>query len=418
MHSRNSVLPALAAALLLGACTDAAPEPTAPVADLSVYARRASVNAMGKDRYIVVFRDDTRNVPALADRMVAEHGGTMHFRYEHALKGFAATLSPQAVEALRRNPNVKYVEADVIVEAATIQEGAPWGLDRMDQLDLPLSGYYNYGNTGAGVNAYVIDSGIQASHPQFGGRARVGADFVGDGRNGEDCDGHGTHVAGILGATTYGVAKQVNLIAVRVLNCLGGSRSSMTIAGINWVIANHVPPAVANMSLISPGHAGTDEATRNLIASGVTVVAGAGQTTIAGYANAADSDACLSSPARVAEALTVSASDAQDRRVVNRYTGTLTWTASNGPCVDLFAPGDDIPSTWLNGGTLTMGGTSMATPHVAGYVARYLQSSPAASPATIASYILAWGNPIITSAGPGTTNKLLHTGGRRRATGS
>jgi subtilisin family serine protease len=412
MYSRNIVLPALAAALLLAACADQPTEPTAPAAELAVYARQAAANALVKDRYIVVFRDDARGVAALADRMVAEHRGTMHFRYEHALKGFAATLSPQAAEALRRNPDVKYVQPDGVVEPATLQYGAPWGLDRIDQLDLPLSGYYNYGGTGQGVTAYVVDSGIQTSHPEFGGRASVGADFINDGQNGQDCYGHGTHVAGVVGASTYGVAKQVSLVAVRVLNCTGGGgTTSVVVAGVNWVIANHTSPSVANLSLAGAANPALDDAVRNLYSSGVTVVVAAGQTS---YTAPEGADACTLSPARVAEAITVSASNSSDSRIIS--SGLIT--ANYGPCVDLFAPGRSIKSTWKNSSTSTESGTSVAAPHVAGYAARYLAGNPTASPATVSSYILAWGNPIITNAGASTTNKLLHTGGRRRAVGS
>jgi subtilisin family serine protease len=394
------------------------PAANAPAAQATQAAAPGS--ELVKDRYIVVFHDDTRNVPALADRMVAEHGGAMHYRYQHALKGFAATLSPRAVEALRRNPNVKYVEPDGIVLPTTTQYSPPWGLDRVDQTTLPLSGSFTYGSTGLGVRVYVIDTGIQTWHPEFQGRASVGFDAMGDGYNGQDCHGHGTHVAGIVGAATYGVAKEASLVAVRVFNCSAAATSSSIVAGVDWVTANRVLPAVANMSLTrynAGAYTALDDATRNLYNSGVTVVTGAAHTQVSGVGTTPGADACANSPARLPEAITVSASNPSDSRVINKYNGAVTWTANFGPCVDLFAPGDDILSTGLNGGTQVMGGTSQAAPHVAGFAARFLQGNPTATPASVTSYILGWGNPVVINAGPSTTTELMYTGAKRRAVG-
>ena len=430
MRIRNTAVPLFAAAVLLGACSDQAPEPTAPSADIAVQAQRQFEQDLVRDRYIVEFRDDTPGALALGDRLAAEHGATVHYRYEHALKGFAATLSPQAVEALRRNPHVKRVEADHVVHPTTIQYNAPWGLDRVDQISLPLSGYFNYGGTGLGVKVYVVDTGIALNHPEFEGRATSGWDFIGNDADASDCHGHGTHVAGIVGAKTYGVAKQAALVSVRVFNCSGGAvwvstptgTVSSVVAGINWVLDNHTHPSVANLSLTdTAGSAILDQATQRLIDHNITVVTGAAHTMVNGAGTTWGRDACLNSPARVPAALTVSASDPNDSRVINKYNGAVTWTANYGPCVDLFAPGDDIPSTWYDRwtgalGTMTMGGTSQAAPHVAGFAARYLQTSPSAAPATGSSYSLSWANNgQIVNEGPSTTKNLMYTGHKTRA---
>ncbi|HEV3051696.1 MAG TPA: S8 family peptidase, partial [Longimicrobium sp.] len=295
------------------------------------------------DRWIVVFNERVSDAPGLARQLAAAHGGQLHHTYEHAIKGFNVTLPASAAEALRRNPNVKYVEADGRVQAAQV---GSWGLDRVDQRDLPLDGSYTYTRTGAGVTVYVIDTGIETGHWEFGGRAWGGFDALGG--NAEDCNGHGTHVAGTVGGANYGVAKSVSLVAVRVLGCDGWGAWGDVIAGIDWVGWTHGTPAVANLSLGGWQNQAVDDAIQNLVWSGVTVVVAAG--------NSSD-DACYYSPARAPDALTVAASNQGDQQA---------WFSNWGSCVDLFAPGEGITSAWLYGGTNTIDGTSMASPHVAG----------------------------------------------------
>ena len=320
-------------------------------------------------RYIVVLDDQqvaSVSVTALADAMVRQHGGRVRAVYEHAIRGFAATMSATAAAALARNPRVRYVEQDSERFIVDTQPNATWGLDRIDQRDRPLNATYTYTTLATGVHVYVIDTGIRSTHAEFGGRvSSTGYTAISDGNGTNDCNGHGTHVAATAGGATYGVAKGVTLHAVRVLDCSGSGTTSGVIAGVNWVTANHTAPAVANMSLGGGASTALDDAVRNSVASGVTYAIAAGNS---------NANACSSSPARVSQALTVGSSTNTDARSSFSNFGT---------CVDLFAPGSGITSAWYtsNTATMTISGTSMAAPHVAGAAALYLATNPSAPPA-------------------------------------
>ena len=367
----------------------------------------AEIAAAIPGRYIVVFKDGTDLATVDAALVEAElaaaelldaAGGRqaleLHYRYESALLGFAASMPASSLQALQKNPNVAYIEPDQVITLSATQSPATWGIDRIDQRNLPLSNSYTYNNTGAGVTAYIIDTGILYAHNEFGGRASFGYDAFGG--NGADCNGHGTHVAGTVGGSTYGVAKGVTLKAVRVLDCSGSGTNSGVIAGVNWVTSNHAAgaPAVANMSLGGSASSALDTAVNNAINDGVTFAIAAGNS---------NRNACNYSPARVAAALTVGATTSSDARA----------SYSNyGSCLDLFAPGSSITSAWYtsNTATNTISGTSMATPHVAGVAALYLQSNPGASPATVSSAII--NNATtgkVTNAGRNSPNRLLFT---------
>ncbi|MBB5802377.1 subtilisin family serine protease [Saccharothrix ecbatanensis] len=348
-----------------------------------------------KDSYIVVYNDvTTQSVDALTSDLSAKHDAKVDFTYRHALKGFAGTLSERAARRLAAEPGVAYVQQNGTVQATGTQPNPPsWGLDRIDQRNLPLDSTYTYPNDGTGVTAYIIDTGIRTTHSDFGGRASWGTNTVDT--NNTDCNGHGTHVAGTVGGTAHGVAKGVRLIAVKVLNCQGSGSFAGVAAGIDWVTGHHTSgPAVANMSLGGQGSDTTGEnAVRNSIADGVTYAIASGNS---------NANACNFTPARVAEAITVNASTNTDARASFSNWGT---------CTDIFAPGQNITSAWMTNDTATntISGTSMAAPHVAGGAAVLLGATPSLTPAQVANAMVANSTlDKITSPGTGSPNRLLY----------
>ncbi|MFW6768345.1 S8 family peptidase [Acinetobacter pittii] len=350
-----------------------------------------------KNQYIVILNKDVGSSNEFAQGIAKQHGGKVLQTYDAVLKGFAIYLPDVAgtafVEAMKKNPKVVSVENDTIMKVdATTQSNPDWGLDRIDQKNLPLDSAYSYLQTGSGTTAYIVDTGILSTHQQFSGRVLSGYTAISDGNGTSDCHGHGTHVAGTVGGSTYGVAKNVNLVPIRILGCDGSGASSNVIAGLDWILKNGKKPAVVNMSLGGEANASLDSAVENLFNNGYVMVVAAGNS---------NTDACSSSPARVSKAITVAATDSTDTRA----------SYSNyGSCVDIFAPGSQINSSWIGSNTATkvLNGTSMATPHVVGVVAEMLQSTPTATPQTISNNLLNQASNNVVKNPSGSPNRLLY----------
>jgi len=393
MLKQSAAFGALAAALV--AC-DQPSAPSAPDAPPRLARSAAGPREPIPGQYIVVFDDDVADAPGLARQLAAGAGATVRHSYQYAIKGFAAAMPERAAAALARHPNVAYVEQDQVMRATATQymdaNGDPWGLDRINQRALALDGAYTYGYTGSGVRAYIIDTGIDAAHDQFGGRAMNVYDAFGG--SGNDCNGHGTHVAGTVGATRYGVAKAAALRGVKVLGCDGSGSTSGIIAAVDWVRKNRIDPAVANMSL-GGGYSGSlNTAVNNLASSGVFIAVAAGNE---------NQDACNVSPASAGAAFTTAASTKTD------YKASYS---NYGSCVDAYAPGSAIKSAWIGSGTTetkTISGTSMASPHVAGVAALVKHRYGNISSSSVTSYIKnATTSGVILGNVSGTPNRLLH----------
>jgi subtilisin family serine protease len=373
---------AAAVALAIGSAAPAAAEGT-------VFGAGAANAVPGS--FIVGLKDGIQG-----SGIAAKYGATINTSYSAALNGFAGTMSDKAARQLAADPSVAFVEQNQVFHLTTDQLNPPsWGLDRVDQRNLPLDAKYTFNTTASNVTAYVIDTGIRVTHQTFGGRATFAFNAVGDGRN-TDCNGHGTHVSGTIGGSQYGIAKGVHLVAVKVLSCSGSGTTAQVVNGINFVTSNHQAgqPAVANMSLGGGVSTAIDNAVRSAIADGVTFAIASGNS---------NANACNFSPARVTQAITVNASDRPDTRASFSNFGT---------CTDIFAPGVGITSAWMTSDTATntISGTSMATPHVAGAAALYLAGHPTASPATVASALIANSTAgKITNPGTGSPNRLLFT---------
>jgi subtilisin family serine protease len=380
----------------------------APIVVAAVAAPTATAERpLPDDRYIVVLDREVDRPGEVANSHERRYEVRAKAVFHSALIGYAAEVPSDEVAELRADDRVAYVEPDSLVEVATTQENPTWGLDRIDERGLPLNDRYRYDNTGSGVTAYIIDTGIRPTHSQFDGRAEADRDFVDPDHpngphynDGKDCNGHGTHVAGTVGGERYGVAKQVSLVGVRVLDCEGFGLTSEVIDGIDWVKSDHQgdEPAVANLSLAGGRSDALDGAVRRAINDGVSFAVAAGNGNFLGVAI----DACKSSPARVENVMTVAASTKNDER---------PGFSNFGDCVDWFAPGKGIKSAWheSDDATMKLDGTSMASPHTAGVAALYLDDHSGASPNKVQNELLDETTKNKISSAKSENNHLLYT---------
>ncbi|MFD2766219.1 S8 family peptidase, partial [Micromonospora eburnea] len=386
---RSALVGMTALALVTAASPALAAEPTGAV-------RNAGGATAVADSYLVVLKDNVvapGSVGDTAQRLRARHGGTIAHTWTAALRGFEVRVGAAAAARIAADPAVAYVEQNHTVTISGTQTNPPsWGLDRIDQRNLPLNNSYTYPNTASNVRAYIIDTGIRTTHNDFGGRATWGTNTVDT--NNTDCNGHGTHVAGTVGGSSYGVAKGVQLVAVKVLNCSGSGTTAGVVSGVDWVTRNAVKPAVANMSLGGGADTTLDTAVRNSINAGITYGLAAG--------NDNGANACNTSPARVTEAITVGSTTNTDARSSFSNIGT---------CLDIFAPGSSITSAWNSSDTATntISGTSMATPHVVGAAALVASANPSWTPQQVRDYLVDNATSgVVTSPGTGSPNKLLY----------
>ncbi|MFI2376089.1 S8 family peptidase [Streptomyces sp. NPDC018964] len=391
-RTRFAMIAGVATAALAGGLTST-PVQAAP-AEGTVLA--AGSPTAVKDSYIVTLKKAAgfKASSAAGRDLVERYGGSVRKTFGSALNGYTAVLSATEAGRLAADPAVASVEQNQRVSVAdTTQSNAPWGLDRIDQASLPLSGTYTYPDSaGSGVTAYVIDTGVRITHQQISGRAAYGYDAVDGDTAAADGNGHGTHVATTIAGSTYGVAKKAKIVAVRVLDDNGSGTTAGVIAGIDWVTANHSGPSVANLSLGGGASTTLDTAVRNSIASGVTYAVAAGNS---------GANASSYSPARVTEAITVGATTRTDARASYSNYGSV---------LDVFAPGSSITAGWHTGDTATntISGTSMATPHVAGAAAVHLAGHPSATPAQVASALVNGATTgKVTGPGSGSPNRLL-----------